>query len=219
MCLLTPLRASVFVALLAGVLAAGAWAAEGPRKAIGAADQSRARKILLQQADLPQGWKVHPSPKDAGPQSGPECAQTKLSDLTETADVSRDFEPGAVAFSDVESSVGMLRTRAQALTLWKRVPTERSFACAARSGAGLPKGSHVTFRRLAAPGIGERSVAWQFRMTIPGLPGTLYASLVYAMKRRTFAVLVFGDLGSPFDPALARKLVLKSGARLDRYAR
>jgi hypothetical protein len=56
-------------------------------------------------------------------------------------------------------------------------------------------------------------------MTIPGLPGPLYASLVYAMKGRTFAVLAFADLGSPFEPALARKLVLKSGARLDRYAR
>ena len=203
----------------AAVLIAVASAGIAPRKAISAADQSQARKILLPLADLPAGWKTNPPTKDSGPTATPQCPQITLSDLTETADVSRDFGPAGVALQDVESDVGMLKTRTQALALWQRVPTEKSYACAARSGAGLPKGSHVAFAHLAAPRIGERSVAWKFRMTIPGFPAPVYADQVFAMRGRTFAVVTLGTLGSAFDPALMRRLVLKVGARLDRYAR
>jgi hypothetical protein len=208
----------VLLVIAALVLCATAAAAFGPRKAIRPADQARARKIMLALSDLPSGWKAEAPPSDNSSPTAPKCAHVTLSDLTETADVQRQFGHGALGIPAVNSAVGMLKSRAQADAFWQRVPTERVLSCETRSGAGLPKGSHVSFRKLASPRIGNRSVAWQLAITTTQLPSPIYAEIVFANKGRTFSVLSLENLGSPFDRALARRLVRAAGARLNRYA-
>ena len=211
----TAVRTLVVVGAL--VVCASAAASLGPRKAINPADQARARKVLLALSDLPHGWKAQPSQADNGTTTDSTCVKKGLSDLTETADVSRDFSQ-ATGLPAVESAVGMLKTRTQAVALWQRVPTEKVFACEAANGAGLPKGWHVTFRRLTLPRIGERSIAWQLTLTASALPAPAYEDVVFAGTGRTFSVLALSSLGKPFDPALARRLELRAAARLKRFA-
>jgi hypothetical protein len=68
------------------------------------------------------------------------------------------------------------------------------------------------------PEIGERSEVWRFAIRAGALPTPVYGDIVFANKGRTFSVLSLVNLGAPFDPGLARRLTLKAGARLDRYA-
>jgi hypothetical protein len=187
-----------------------------PHKTIRPADQARARKVLLTLADFPSGWKTEKTSPDNSSPTSSKCAKG-LSDLTETADVEREFGRSALGLI-VDSAVGMLKTRAEADVLWKRVPTERSLACSAQSGSGLPKGTHVTFQKLVLPLIGDRSVAWRFTITSTSLPSPLHADIVFANKGRTFSVLTLADLGSSFDRKLERRLAVAMGNRLDRYA-
>jgi hypothetical protein len=199
-------------------LCVGAAAAFGPRKALNPADQARARKVLLAQTDFPHGWKTEPSSEDDSSPTAPTCAHVTLSDLTETADVQRQFGQGSLGIPVVNSAVGMLKSRAQADAFWKRVPNERVLSCSARSGAGLPKGSHLSFRKLSLPRVGDRSVAWEFTIETKTLPSPIYADIVFANKGRTFSVLTLANLGSPFDPAVARRLAHAMASRLNRYA-
>ena len=171
---------------------------------------------MLALGDLPRGWKVGPTPSDNGSPTASKCAKG-LADLTETADVSSDFGQGPLEIPEVDSAVGMLETRAQAHALWRRVPTQQVLSCSVRSGAGLPKGARVSFRRLAFPRIGGRSVAWQFTIKTTLLPSPIYVDVAFASKGRTFSVLSLVNLGSPFDSSLARRLALTMSARLNRY--
>jgi hypothetical protein len=139
-----------------------------------------------------------------------------LSDLTETADTQREFGQDGLTTTIVDSAVGMLKTRAQADKLWQRVPTEHNFSCAARTGAGLPKGSHVSFRKLAPPRIGDRSVGWRFAVKSSRL--TFTTDVVFANKGRTFVVLSVASLGSSVDTTLERRLRGATASRLNRYA-
>jgi hypothetical protein len=210
--------AQAFLICAALATCGAAAAAIAPRKAIRPTDQARAKKVLLALGDFPPGWKVQPGSKDnSSPTVAPGCAKISLSDLTETADTEREFGQEPLGIPVVDSAVGMLRTRAQADKLWQRVPTESNLSCAARNGAGLPKGSHVSFRKLALPRIGDRSVGWQFTVKTAALP-SFTADIVFANKGRTFSVLSVASLGSSVDGKLERSLARAMATRLERYA-
>jgi len=208
----------VLTAIGALIACATAAASLGPHKAIQPADQARAKKVLLALSDLPHGWKSQPTSPNNESVTPPKCANVNLSDLTETADTERQFGQGSTGIPVVDSAVGMLKTRGQADALWQRVPNERVLSCSARSGAGLPKGSHVSFKKLTLPRIGDRSAGWRFTITTNTFPSEVSADIVFANKGRTFSVLTLADLGSSIDATLERRLTRVMAARLNRYA-
>jgi hypothetical protein len=217
-----PPRAAALVSLaaLAGTFAAVALAGPGdPQKKPTAADQARARAIVLSRADLGAGWRRDTS---SGSGSRPRCSfyNPDQSDLVETGHAETSFRRGNTNF--VTSSVGIFRTVAQAKTAYRRVVRPELPRCLAEifaKGTGNPKAVRIlSAGPLPFPGFGDRSNAYRLRATYTTSSATIPVTLdtVLINRGRSDVLLGFIGIGPPAASSLERFLSGKVAARLPR---
>ena len=124
----------VVLLLLAACLAVPALAIAAdtdPQKRYTAADQAKAKSLLLRRGDLVAGWKQSPAGKDAG-DSDYTCAgyNPDFSDLTETGEAEVEFSNGGGAM--LFSYASLMRSPEQAVVSWRRGNTPAFARCLAQ---------------------------------------------------------------------------------------
>jgi len=185
------------VAIVGLAVATAALAGRGdPRKAITAADQARAKSMVLRKTDLAAGFRASPPGKG----SDAYCAAVDESDLTETGEAeSPQFtrqSSSSVLF--VSSGSSVYKTSSDALASWRRSTSSAGEACARRLVATELASSGLrlrTFGRVSFPKLAPLTVAYRVTADVPAGSKTLPAFVdVVAMQRgRGQAVLLVGS--------------------------
>jgi hypothetical protein len=146
--------------LLALVVAGTALAARGdPQRQIRAADEARARAMLLVRTDLPPGFKKAPPEPES---EDPYCKALDESDLTLTGDAEQPGFRKSVFF--VASASQVYRTTSDANTSWRRGTSPAGVRCARTQIAAEITGDGGTFRsfrRIAFPRVASRTAAFR----------------------------------------------------------
>lgn len=156
------------VLIVALAIPALAWAgARDPQERFAAADQAKARALLLTRADLLTGWKKAPP----APDEDVTCAafDPDLSDLVLTADQEVEFEH-AQAGASIYSYASLFETAAQANTAWSRVMKPVLTRCLSELiREAVDPGVKVTFSKLSRvpfPKLAPRVYALEVNCTI-----------------------------------------------------
>jgi hypothetical protein len=191
--------------VLALVLAGNALADHlDPQKRIRAADQARAKSMLLRQSDLPGFQRQAPS----GTDPHLTCPGLDESDLTVTGDA--EAPSWAVSVVLVTSSSTVYATQADAATSWRRGTSAAGTRCLreelgrefARQGTRV-----VSLRRVSFPALAQRSAAYRLTLegTAQGQTINAFVDFVVLMHGRAVAGLVVGSaLVQPDRPAELR---------------
>jgi hypothetical protein len=171
-----------------------------PEKRIRAADQARARAMLLRQSDLP-GFQQQPS---SGADPHLTCAALDESDLTVTGDAEAPTWGLSVVFATSSSTV--YATQADAAKSWRRGTSSSGMRCLrqelgrefARQGARV-----VSVRRVAFPALAQRSAAYRLTLagTAQGQTFNAFVDFLVLMEGRALAGLVLGSALVPPDRA------------------
>lgn len=197
------------------MLAAPALADSGPKKAYTAADQARAKAIVLRQADLPAGWKSEPASGGGGNLTCPGF-QPKQSDLTKTGHADSSFtRPGGLVFT--ASTVGIFESVAQAQASWDRVVRPGLLGCLASFVANAKtKASVVSQGTLAFPALSDRAAAFRVVAAIKAQSATFkaYVDVVLEGSGRADVAMIFVFVVAPPDPVLERRLAAAVAGRL-----
>ena len=161
-------RSVVLVVVLALVAAGSALAARGdPQKRITAADQARAKAMLIRKADLGLAFRAMPSNPDQGDSY---CQALDESDLTLTGDAeSPDFQ-GGTTFVSAEAEI--YESVADANTPWRRGTSPAGETCIrslfkrefAKSGVRF-----LSFRRLQFPHVIQKTIAYRLVSSAQGV--------------------------------------------------
>jgi hypothetical protein len=173
--------------LLALVVSGTALAARGdPKRELTAADNARARAMLLRKSDLATNVRSTPSQES---DSDFYCKALDESDLTLTGEArSPDYTVGYVAvssYSDVYESV------ADANASWSRGTSAAGQAClreGTRRELAGQKGRLVSFKRVPLPRLAQRSVS--FRVVAAREKVRVYIDVVALQHSRAFASFV-----------------------------
>jgi hypothetical protein len=214
-------RARILAAAVTGVALAApaALAADGDAKeAHTAADQARARSVLLKATDLPgSGWKGEP---DKSGDQRLRCASFNpdLSDLTETGDAeSPTFTHSSGAITT--SSANVYRTVAEANAAYDRVVRPGMLRCVTsvlqKSGSGT-KVRVVSSGATAHPRRGDESRAFRIavRLTTGGQTVPVVFDIVLVRKSRIDLAFMAARVGGAFPAATARQLTAVLDRRL-----
>jgi hypothetical protein len=160
----------LLAALLVLTLAATGTALAGrgdPQKRIVAADQARAKAMLLRTADFGLGFRTSPAPPDSDDFY---CKALDESDLTLTGEAqSPTFAGGVEAYT---SASQVYETKADSSASWRRGTSAAGEQCVrkeftrllARQGTRLESFGRVPFPRLA-----EKSVAYRLVISSQGI--------------------------------------------------
>jgi hypothetical protein len=169
-----------------------------PEKRIRAADQARAKAMLLRQSDVP-GYQPLPSSGAGGHLT---CRALDESDLTVTGDA--EAPRWALSVSSVTSSSTVYATRADAATSWRRGTSVAGTRCLreelGRSFAS--QGARVaSLRRVSFPALAQRSAAYRLTLkgTSQGQTFTAFVDFVVLLRGRAVAGLVMGSALVPPD--------------------
>jgi hypothetical protein len=202
-----------FALVLSLVLAGSALADHlDPEKRIRAADQARAKAMLLRQSDLP-GFQRQPS---SGADPHLTCLGLDESDLTVTGDA--EAPSWALSVVLVTSASTVYATRADAATSWRRGTSLAGTQCL-REELGREFASQgarvVSLRRVSFPTLAQRSAA--YRITLAGKAQgqtiTGFVDFVVLMHGRAVTGLVVGSALVQPDRAaevqLARTLAVR----------
>jgi hypothetical protein len=212
---------SVLLALALVLLVATgtALAAHGdPQKRITPADQARARAMLLRPADFSVAYTTHPTSSGLGGDFY--CAALDESDLTLTGQAQ---SPSFTATAEyVTSTASVYRTRAESNASWNRGTSKAGQECLREGLRGEFQGAAsrlVSFRRIAFPQRGDRSVAFQGVATQQGIRVYLDVVAIQVSRSQT-AVVYITALGPPPQGELRRLtgLVAKRAASAMRGA-
>jgi hypothetical protein len=197
------------VILLVLALPALALAADtDPQKRFTAADQAKARTLLLKKSDFVSGWKKEPATKSGDDDTDFSCPNynPNQSDLVLTGEAEAEFA-GPEGIPSVTSVANIYKTRREATTAWARGDRPQLVPCFA---SGLEKaleedGSKVTVTRkgkLAFPRYSPRTSAYRFSFSVTvtrdGQPLTLpmTVQIVVLGHGRGDVTLVAFSLGS-----------------------
>ncbi len=203
---------AVLIVTLVGLVcspAAGAGRGD-PTRAITAADQSRAKAMLLRLSDLPSGFTVFPwylKPTDYA-----YCAALDESDLTITGEAtSRSFDrnvrPEQGLVFTVRSQARVFRSAVDANASWRRRTSPAGEACFRKvlSASMLNAGAVLrSFRRIPFPNVAPRTVAYGVETTFLGSNGR-QISLPYrfVLMQRDRAQVMLRRVGRAPDSAAA----------------
>ena len=200
--------AIAFALLLLLVGAAAASAGTDPhaeRVRLNAADTAFARRITLHRADLTPGWKQVASPSDDGERLSCSYFDPDFSAFTITGKATTSFShpSGGTVVSRIEvyasraDAVGDFRLGARpAGVRCLRTSLARELAGPASNGVKM---TVRTSRMLAAPHVGERSIAFRIVAEI----GTraqhvpIYLDVLAAQRGRSITMLLFAALNRP----------------------
>ena len=194
------------LALVLALAASGSALADhlDPQKRIRAADQARAKSMLLRQSDLP-GFSRQPS---SGADPHLTCSGLDESDLTVTGDA--EAPTWGVSVVLISSSATVYASRANAATSWKRGTSAAGMWCLreefgrqfTRQGARV-----VSFRRMSFPALAQRSVAYRLTLegTTQGQTVNAFVDAVVLAQGRAIGGLVVGSaVVEPDRPAEVR---------------
>jgi hypothetical protein len=199
---LRQVKLAAFALVLALVVTATALAARGgPKERFTPADQARARAMVLRLSDLNPAYAVHPA-SDGG--SGFFCAALDESDLTLTG---RSNSPSFTATGEfISSTASVYATRSDSNASWTRGTSAAGEQCV-RAGlrAELQGGAVrlVSFKRIAFPRRGSRSVAYQAVATIQGIH-VFVDFVAMQVVRAQIGVLYVNALAPPAQSELRR---------------
>jgi hypothetical protein len=146
-----------FACIATLALAVTALAGDGGREQVkfNAADQAKARAIVIRRSDLrpASGWKGGPTKPDLSPVT---CANyhPRLSDLVITGVAETDWNRAALVIS---SEVEILKTARMVRLDWTRSVNVTGVVCAARKGGA----THIGVSRMTFPQIAPYTAAYR----------------------------------------------------------
>jgi hypothetical protein len=192
-----------------------------------AADQAKARTLLLESSDLPAGWKATPHQKDPSQKAFDDelaaCVGRPSPDTYTTADIdSPDFSMDNAGAS---SSATLVRTVEDFKADVAAASGPKYGSCVKRGLAKLlpgqlPAGASVqsvAVEPLPVASYGEFSQGFRAttKLKVQGQPVSTYEDSVLLGKGRIELSASFSNTGQPFDPALKQALLAKLAARLE----
>lgn len=187
-------RALALVVALALLGAGSALAARGdPQERFTAADQARAKAMLLKGADL--GPTFRPTPP-ARADSDFYCRALDESDLTITGKAESRRFTGGTAF--VTSTAYVYESVADANASWGRGTSAAGQRCLRDGLRQELQGGAVelrSFRKIAFPRVGRRSLLYRAVATQQGIP--IYLDLLAIQHGRAQAAVVLGSGAVP----------------------
>ena len=211
---------SLFVVVGLALVLAGTALADhlDPQEQIRAADQARAKAMLLRDSDL-RGYQRQPS---SGADPHLTCAALDESDLTVTGDAEAPNWALSIVF--VTSSATVYATAGDSATSWRRGTSTAGLRCLrvelgrefARQGARV-----VSLRRVSFPALAQRSAAYRLTLaataqgqTIPG-----FVDFVVLAQGRAVAGLVVGSVVAAPDRQVEIRLARAIAGRMAKAMR
>lgn len=199
-----------FAALLAliTILTASAAAAVNPRAEkvrLRPVDVSLAKRAVLQQADVGPDWSRVPTQPRSDSQFA--CASFKpdFSAFTVTGRASASFREASSPGAQIDSTVAVFRTKAQAAGDFRLGAKPQLARCLAdelrRAFRGYPdgvEGKLLSSKMVPAPKLGERSAAYAFTARLSGNGNSLpvFVDVIAVQQGRSIAAIVFTSVGS-----------------------
>lgn len=192
-----------------------------------ASAEARARKLVLVQADFPQGWTGTPASADtaedkAANQEFSTCIGSS-GESTQIADVKGDdFTMGSPATqagseAQIVKEEAAYRKDVAALKGPKFQPCFQDLLAKAltRAAGGTP--ANVQVSPLSVPTFGDVSVGLRMSatITVQGQSLSLVIDAVAIGKDKAEVTGTFSNLAQPFDQALEKTLIGKLGAKLN----
>ena len=192
---------------LAAVLAATAALAANPRAEkirLRPADGVLAKRAALRQSDVGPDWTRVPSPKNANQFS---CGSFKpdFSSFTVTGQASASFRFSSPPGAQIDSTVAVFKTRAQAAGDFRLGAKPQLAGCLAdqvryafRSYPAGVEGRLLSSRMVTSPRLGDHAAAYAISAELRG-NGTVipvFVDVVAVHRGRSIAALVFTGVGS-----------------------
>jgi hypothetical protein len=208
------------IALVLLLASAGSAAADhlDPQNRIRAADQARAKAMLVRASDLPGFQRQASSSADAHLT----CPGLNESDLTVTGDAEAPSWSLSVVF--VTSSSTVYTSRGDAATSWRRGTSAAGQRCLrdelgrefARQGARI-----ASLRRQSFPALAEQSAAYRLTLDVIAQGQMVHAFVDFVVLRQARAVsgLVVGSALVQPDRALEVQLARTLAARMAKAMR
>ncbi len=197
-----PTRLVAAVVVVALALGAGtALAAKGdPRKDLTAADNARARSMLVRKADLGPGFTSSPG----SPQTVGYCRALDESDLTLTGEAESPNFARAIVF--VSSAAQVYESAADASASWRRATSPAGDRCQQqllRRGFRAQGVEFTSMRRTPFPKVAPRTVAYRVQLstTAQGTTVKVFVDYVVLMHSRAQVALFFGSGLAPVPKA------------------
>jgi hypothetical protein len=213
-----PLAAALCVCALLWSSGCGA---SGPRREYTKGDQRLAAAIALRVSDLAPDWR--PDPSIAHADVPRHCYDEVWRHLVITGETATGFFEGPREFPTgpnyASSYVVVFASRGTAISALIRLRKAPSLRCLATDFKShlpdKPKIEHVAIRPLSLPALGDRSTAAELAIDLPasGFIPRGYVDVVLVQRGRVFSLLLFGDVGYPFDPAVERQVSRAVAAR------
>ena len=194
-----------------------------------AADEAKAAKLVLVQADFPAGWSASPpSPDPEGEAQDKKlaaCVGAVDPDVSESAevdgpDVSKDNATVSTTATYVKTTE-FAQSDLAAITGPKLESCIKDFGGDALKSAFEESGASVTLKSieidpLTTQKYGDATVGRRIIATLAaeGQEIKVYFDLVFLLKGRAEVSAFFGNVGEPFDATLERDLLAKLAAKL-----
>ena len=193
-----------------------------PRREYTDADQRLAGRITLRARDLPPDWRADPAAANGGVPR--RCYDAIWTHLVITGESAAGFFEGPKDFSRsptyASSHAVVFVSRGTAISAFIRLRRVKALRCLATDLKGhlLESESYkgVSVRALRLPGLGEHSSAAEIAIDFgaQSLARRGYIDAVLVQRGRVFALLLFGDVVNPFDPAVERQVSHMVAARM-----
>ncbi len=192
---LSDVRATLVLALVVGLIGAGAAAASrgDPQERITSADQARAKAMLVRPGDMSAAFRAVPT---ADNPNTPYCAALDESDLTVTGQANSHTFAGTTEF--VVSRAYVYESQADASASWKRGTSTAGQACLRQAMQAELRGTPVrlvSFKRIPFRSVARRSVAYRIVASRQGV--RLYLDLIALQYTRAQVSIAYGNLYAP----------------------
>jgi hypothetical protein len=175
--------------------------------------------MLLRLSDFPTGWRATPSEEKEG------CAGIqKLSDRYDLLahEDSKDFAQGETATASSGSGLFPDEATAKDALNYEEgaIQSEEMQRCLDKyvreNTPGDISFGEIQIGQVSFPRLGERSSAWEIVIPVQsqGINATAYVDAVYIREGRSFSVLEFSDVFSPFDESMREELARTVAKRM-----
>jgi hypothetical protein len=190
---------------LVAVSAAGAANPRAEEVRLRPADVTLAKQAVLRQEDVGPDWTRMPAQRRGGGQFACATFKPDFSTFTVTGQASSSFREASPAGAQIDSTVAVFRTKAQAVGDFRLGAKPQLARCLAaelrRAFRRYPdgvEGKVLSSKMIPGPKLGERSAAYAITARLSGNGNSLPVSVdVIAVQRgRSIAALVFTGVGS-----------------------
>jgi hypothetical protein len=192
------------VALFAAAVA-GAKDPRAEKERLRPADVALAKQALLRQSDVGPDWTRWATQKRSGGQFACASFRPDFSSFMVTGKASSSFRITSPPGAQMDSTVAVFRTRAQAAGDFRLGAKPQFATCLAqqlrrafRSYPDGVRGRLLSSKMVKAPKLGERSAAYFItgRLIGNGASMPVFVDIVAVQRGRSIAALVFTGLGS-----------------------